>query len=77
MDCVRHGVPATFQLAYRSYVVDMQDAHDKQRGFIPIDRVILRQPLAEMIASLLRPNIDLCNEDKIALVIYHLSQAWC
>ena len=64
-------VPVTFQLAYRQYVNDMQQAHDDSRGFTPIDRIIMKQPLSKMLSSLLLPDVDLHEEDKFQLVVYH------
>ena len=64
-------VPLTFDDAYRSYVSDMQAAYDANVGFVPIDRVILRQPLAQMLLSLVSPSVKLSIEDKCALVLYH------
>ena len=67
-------LPATFQSAYRAYVSDMQSAYDEQRGFVPIDRAIMKQPLPQMIRSLLCSDVDLHDDVKIALVLYHYAK---
>ena len=66
-------VPSSFDDAYRVYVSDMKRAHDENRGFVPLDRLLLRQPLAHMIPSLLFP-VELPKDDKIALVMHHYTK---
>ena len=66
-------VASSFDDAYKDYVADMKRAHDENVGFVPLDRILFRQPLAQMISSLLFP-VQLSKEDKIALVMYHYTK---
>ena len=66
-----HNIPATFQDAYRDYVACRQRARDEQRGFAPIDRIMLNQPLAQMVRQSVSSHVDLDDEDKLALVKVH------
>ena len=64
-------VPATFQDAYRNYVARMKDAFDDSRGFVHIDRVVLKQPLVHLIQFLVLPHVDLEDEGKLGLIDVH------
>ena len=63
-----HSIPQSFQDAYRRYVSHAQKAFDEDRGFVPLDRVILNQPLAQLLQSVLCSHVDLDIDDKVALI---------
>ena len=59
-------IPLTLRDAYRPYVFAMQNAHGDQRGFVPIDNVILNQPLSQMLHARVMQTANLNDEDKLA-----------
>lgn len=49
----------------------MQQAYVSARGFVPMDRVLLRQPLAKMIQDMLAPHVDMYTDEKVSIIEYH------
>ena len=61
-------IPVSYPFAYRAYVCvcDMQEADDQERGCVPLDRLILNQPLSRMLRQMVAADVPLDSEDRSA-----------